>query len=207
LPAIIYICLESLFKTYPLELSPEDILQVIAKAKSGDQKAYKQLLDHYWNMVFGFQLKRVHNESDAEDITIEAFAKAFDKIEQFDPNYNFSSWVITISKNIQIDQYRKKRNSIVTGPLEEQEDQGNTVVDDSPTKEDALIQEQNLVQLQTMMKMLKPMYREVLQLRYFQEMPYLDMAEQLGEPLTNIKVRLLRAKKLMAELIQQNREL
>ena len=62
-------------------------------------------------MVFGFQLKRVHNESDAEDITIEAFAKAFDKIEHFDTNYNFSSWVITISKNIQIDQHRKQRNS------------------------------------------------------------------------------------------------
>lgn len=190
-----------------MELSPEEILLVIAKAKSGDQKAYKQLLDHCWNMVFGFQIKRVHNESDAEDITIEAFAKAFDKIDQFDPSYNFSSWVITISKNIQIDQYRKQRNSIITGPLEDQKDQGNEVPDDSPTKEDALIQEQNLMQLQTLMKMLKPMYREVLQLRYFQEMPYRDISEQLGEPLTNIKVRLLRAKKLLAELIEQHREI
>ncbi len=190
-----------------MELSSEQILQVITKAKSGDQKAYKQLLDHCWIMVYGFQLKRVHNESDAEDITIEAFAKAFDKIEQFDSNYNFSSWVITISKNIQIDQYRKQRNSIVAGPLDDQQDQGNEVADDSPTKEDALIQEQNLMQLQALMKMLKPMYREVLQLRYFQEMPYKDMAEQLGEPLTNIKVRLLRAKNLLAELIEQHRAL
>ena len=190
-----------------MELNSEQILQIIIKAKSGDQKAYKQLLDHCWNKVFGFQLKRVHNESDAEDITIEAFAKAFDKIDQFDLNYNFSTWVITISKNIQIDQYRKQRNSIVAGPLEDQHDQGNEVPDDSPTKEDALIQEQNLIQLQSMMKMLKPMYREVLQLRYFQEMPYREMAEQLGEPLTNIKVRLLRAKKLMAELIEQHRAL
>ena len=149
----------------------------------------------------------MQNESDAEDITIEAFAKAFDKIQQFDPKYNFSSWVITISKNIQIDQYRKKRNSIVAGPLDDQQDQGNEVADDSPTKEDALIREQNLLQLQALMKLLKPIYREVLQLRYFQELPYRDMAEQLGEPLTNIKVRLLRAKKLMAELIEQHRDL
>ena len=91
--------------------------------------------------------------------------------------------------------------------LEDQEDHGNEVPDDSLTTEDALIQEQNLIQLQTLLKMLKPMYREVLQLRYFQEMSYRDMAEQLREPLTNIKVRLLRAKKLMAELIEQNREL
>lgn len=204
--AIGYICLEQCVKTKPLELSQEEIYQVIAKAKSGNQKAYRQLLDHCWNMVFGFQLKRVRNESDAEDISIEAFAKAFDKIDQFDPRYNFSSWVITISKNIQIDQFRKRRNSIVVTALDEQDNQANQVPDDSLSTEDALIQEQNLIQLQTLMKMLKPMYREVLQLRYFQEMSYRDIAEQLGEPLTNIKVRLLRAKKLMAELIEQHRQ-
>jgi RNA polymerase sigma-70 factor (ECF subfamily) len=189
-----------------LELSQDEIYQVIAKARLGDQKAYRQLLDHCWNMVFGFQLKRVRNESDAEDISIEAFAKAFDKIDQFDTRYNFSSWVITISKNIQIDQFRKQRNSIVVTPIDEQDNQANQVPDDSPSTEDALIQEQNLIQLQTLIKMLKPMYREVLQLRYFQEMSYRDIAEQLGEPLTNIKVRLLRAKKLMAELIEQHRQ-
>ncbi len=198
--------MEQCLKTKSLELSQDEIYHVIAKAKLGDQKAYRQLLDHCWNMVFGFQLKRVRNESDAEDISIEAFAKAFDKIDQFDTRYNFSSWVITISKNIQIDQFRKQRNSIVVTPLDEQDNQANQVPDDSPSSEDALIQEQNLIQLQTLMKMLKPMYREVLQLRYFQEMSYRDIAEQLGEPLTNIKVRLLRAKKLMAELIEQHRQ-
>ena len=198
--------MEQCLKTKSLELSQDEIYHVIAKAKLGDQKAYRQLLDHCWNMVFGFQLKRVRNESDAEDISIEAFAKAFDKIDQFDTRYNFSSWVITISKNIQIDQFRRQRNSIVVTPLDEQDNQANQVPDDSPSSEDALIQEQNLIQLQTLMKMLKPMYREVLQLRYFQEMSYRDIAEQLGEPLTNIKVRLLRAKKLMAELIEQHRQ-
>lgn len=198
--------MEQCLKTKSLELSQDEIYHVIAKAKLGDQKAYFQLLDHCWNMVFGFQLKRVRNESDAEDISIEAFAKAFDKIDQFDTRYNFSSWVITISKNIQIDQFRRQRNSIVVTPLDEQDNQANQVPDDSPSSEDALIQEQNLIQLQTLMKMLKPMYREVLQLRYFQEMSYRDIAEQLGEPLTNIKVRLLRAKKLMAELIEQHRQ-
>jgi len=198
--------LEQCLKTKSLELSQDEIYHVIAKAKLGDQKAYFQLLDHCWNMVFGFQLKRVRNESDAEDISIEAFAKAFDKIDQFDTRYNFSSWVITISKNIQIDQFRRQRNSIVVTPLDEQDNQANQVPDDSPSSEDALIQGQNLIQLQTLMKMLKPMYREVLQLRYFQEMSYRDIAEQLGEPLTNIKVRLLRAKKLMAELIEQHRQ-
>jgi len=199
-----YICLESIFKTKPLELSQKEVLSVIAKAKQGDQMAFKKLLDHCWNMVFGFQLKRVQNESEAEDITIEAFAKAFDKIDQFDPQYTFSTWVITISKNIQIDRYRKRKNSIFVEPLEDNKSQGAAIADGSPTREDALIQEQNLLQLQGMMKSLKPIYREVLQLRYFQELSYKDIAQQLNEPMTNIKVRLLRAKKLMAELIDQS---
>jgi len=199
-----YICLVLICKTEPLELSQKEVIRVITKAKEGDQMAFKRLLDHCWNMVFGFQLKRVQNESEAEDITIEAFAKAFDKIDQFDPQYNFSTWVITISKNIQIDRYRKRKNSILVEPLENNKSQGAAIADGSPTREDALIQEQNLLQLRGMMKSLKPIYREVLQLRYFQELTYKDISKQLNEPMTNIKVRLLRAKKLMAELIDKS---
>ena len=78
------------------------------------------------------------------------------------------------------------------------------VADQTPTQEDALITEQNLVELLALMKMLKPIYREVLNLRYFQEMSYQDIADQLDEPLTNVKVRLLRAKKLLAESINNH---
>ncbi len=189
-----------------MELSQKEVLNVITKAKGGDQMAFKKLLDHCWNMVFGFQLKRVQNESEAEDITIEAFAKAFDKIDQFDPQYNFSTWLIAISNNIQIDRYRKRKNSLFVEPLEDNKSQGSEIADGSPTREDALIQEQNLLQLRVMMKSLKPIYCEVLQLRYFQELSYKEIAEQLGEPITNIKIRLLRAKKLMAELIEESKD-
>ena len=78
------------------------------------------------------------------------------------------------------------------------------VADQTPTQEDVLITEQNLVELLALMKMLKPIYREVLNLRYFQEMSYQDIADQLDEPLTNVKVRLLRAKKLLAESINNH---
>ena len=67
-----------------MELNDSNISDQITLAKQGKQSAFNFLLDLYWNNVYGFQLKRVGNEHDAEDITIEAFAKAFDKIDSFD---------------------------------------------------------------------------------------------------------------------------
>ena len=79
-----------------------EINEAIAKAKQNDQKAFNFLLDTFWDDVYGFQLKRTENENDAEDITIQTFSKAFDKINTYDENYKFKTWLITISKNIHI---------------------------------------------------------------------------------------------------------
>ena len=91
-----------------MEITKEHIVEYIERAKQGKQGAFNFLLHYYWNEVYGFQMKRVRNEHEAEDITIETFSKAFDKIQTFDSKYTFSTWLITISKNIQIDKYRKK---------------------------------------------------------------------------------------------------
>jgi RNA polymerase sigma-70 factor (ECF subfamily) len=81
--------------------------------------------------------------------------------------------------------------------------QAYQIIDETPSAEDDIITEQNLSQLLGYIKELKPAYQEVIQLRYFQEMSYIDIAETLEEPLTNIKVKLLRAKKLLAEIISK----
>ena len=86
-----------------------EIDEAIAKAKQNNQKAFNFLLDEYWDYVYGFQLKRVANEYEAENITIQTFSKAFDKIDKFDEKYTFKTWLITISKNIQIDLQRREK--------------------------------------------------------------------------------------------------
>jgi len=159
-------------------------------------------LDSFWNEVYGFQLKRTENENDAEDITIQTFSKAFDKIDTFKESYKFSTWLITISKNLHIDLLRKKKTS-VTERTTDDEDRILGIIDESPTPEDKLIREQNLAKLLRDIKKLKPGYQEVINLRYFQELSYKDISEELGEPMNNIKVKLLRAKKLLAEIIQK----
>lgn len=187
-----------------MEITAEEISKQIEKAKKGKQGAFKFLLDRYWNEVYGFQIKRVRNELEAEDITIEAFAKAFDKIGTFDEKYTFSTWLVTISKNIQIDKTRKKNASIYSQTTDASNENIQKIPDHAPTPEDKLITEQNLAELLQFIKQLKPHYQEVINLRYFQEMSYNEISENLEEPLNNVKVRLLRARKLLAEIITQN---
>lgn len=178
-----------------------EIIKHIEKAKKGDQVAFTFLLDYYWNEVYGFMLKRTENETDAEDITIETFSKAFDKISTYNPEYQFNTWLIAIAKNVHIDMLRKKKSTLFIEITDEEDQQAYNIADSSPSAEDELITEQNLSQLLLYIKELKPHYQEVIQLRYFQEMSYQEIAEHLDEPLSNVKIKLLRAKKLLAEII------
>jgi len=179
-----------------------EIEEAITRAKKNDQKAFNYLLDVFWDSVYGFQLKRTHNENDAEDITIQTFSKAFDKIETFDEKYTFKTWLITISKNIHIDFLRKEKNSIIQVISKNDRDMFQ-VLDESPSPEDKLITEQHLAKLLRDIKKLKPHYQEVINLRYFQEFSYKEISKELKEPINNVKVKLLRAKKLLAEIIRE----
>ena len=182
-----------------------EINKKIEKAKKGDQIAFTFLLDHYWNEVYGFMLKRTENETDAEDITIETFSKAFDKISTYNSEFQFNTWLIAIAKNVHIDLLRKKKSNLFVEITEEQDRQAQNIADTTPSAEDELITEQNLSRLLQFIKELKPHYQEVIQLRYFQELSYQEIATKIDEPISNVKIKPLRAKKLLAEIIQQKR--
>lgn len=188
-----------------MEVNSDFLLKQIELAKAGNQPAYKYLLDTYWNEVYAFQLKRTKNEHEAEDITIQTFSRAFDKLDSFDEKYNFKTWLITISKNIHIDLIRKKKASIRSNITDEETKNVHKIADETPSVEDSLINEQHLAQLLSDIKQLKPPYQEVIQLRYFQEKSYKEIAADLGEPMSNVKVKLLRAKKLLAQIIESRK--
>jgi len=179
-----------------------EIKEAIQRAKQNDQKAFNFLLDQYWDYVYSFQLKRIENENDAEDITIQTFSKAFDKIALFDERYTFKTWLITISKNIHIDLLRKEKRQPSNTISNDNEDSFYEILDESPSAEDKLITEQNLAKLLRDIKKLKPHYQQIINLRYFQELSYKEISETLNEPINSIKVKLLRAKKLLAQIIK-----
>ena len=176
----------------------------IEKAKEGNQIAFSNLLDTFWNDVYGFQLVRTKNENDAEDITIQTFSKAFDKIATFDDAFEFKTWLIAISKNLHVDLIRKRKRNVLEN-TESSNNEVTKVLDDAPSAEDLLITEQNLNSLLQNIKQLKPHYQKVINLRYFNEMSYAEIAATLGEPINNIKVKLLRAKKLLAQIIEDRK--
>ncbi len=182
-----------------------EINKNIVKAQQGDQVAFTFLLNFYWNEVYGFMLKRTENETDTEDITIETFAKAFDKIATYNPEFQFNTWLIAIAKNVHIDLLRKKKSTHFIDITDAENNQAYNVADTSLSAEDELIAQQNLSKLLECIKQLKPHYQEVIQLRYFQELTYQEIADLLEQPLNNVKIKLLRAKKLLAEIIVSRR--
>lgn len=184
-----------------MKIPPESIENNISLAIEGDQTAFTFLLNHFWNEVFNFILKRTGNEADTEDITIETFAKAFDKLATYNDKFAFNTWLIAIAKNVHVDLIRKRKNAHFVEINDNDDQYYNNIADETPSIEDELIRKQNLNTLLNLIKQLKPHYQEVIQLRYFQELSYNEIADQLEEPLNNVKIKLLRARKLLLEII------
>ena len=177
----------------------QTISYLVHAAKQEDQHAFRQLLDLHWNELYGFMIKRTENENDAEDLCLQAFSKAFDKIETFNNEFTFSTWLTSIAKNLHVDMIRKEKTRLRQST--DVEEVGRDVIDETLGPEDQLIRSQNLNKLLQQVKSLKPIYRDVIQLRFFQELSHKEIAIQLELSLSNVKVRLLRAKKLLSEII------
>lgn len=171
----------------------------IKAAIEGKQQAYKYLLDKYWDDIYRFQKSRINNQYDAEDITVQTFAKAFDHLKQYDPKYDFKNWLLMMSKQVYIDYQRKKKHNFVSI---KEDNEVFLLPDKKLSVEDKMILEQNLLQLKQAINRLKPHYKEVIELRYFHDLSYKEIAERIGEPLNNVKIKLLRAKKLLSELLK-----
>ena len=159
-----------------------EINDIIQKAKQNDQIAFNMLLDTFWNDIYGFLIKRLHNENDAEDITIETFSKAFEKIKTFDEKFKFKTWLITIAKNTHSDSLRKQKILISNQTSEEDQDRLYWIMDETPSVEDKLITEQNLAELLKDIKKLKLHYQQVINLRYFQELSYIEISKKINIP-------------------------
>tara|TARA_B100002019_G_scaffold35317_1_gene29472 strand:+ start:146 stop:703 length:558 start_codon:yes stop_codon:yes gene_type:complete len=177
----------------------QTISDLVHAAKLEDQHAFRQLLDLHWNELYGFMIKRTENENDAEDLCLQAFSKAFDKIETFNNEFTFSTWLTSIAKNLHVDMIRKEKTRLHQST--DVDEVGRDVIDETLGPEDQLIRSQNLYKLLQQVKSLKPIYRDVIQLRFFQELSHKEIAIKLGLSLSNVKVRLLRAKKLLSEII------
>ncbi len=179
-------------------------LLLVQKAKEGDQKAYAELLEKYRDAIYFMLLKMVNNSSDAEDLTIEAFGKAFKNISQYTPNFAFSTWLFKIATNNCIDFIRKKRAATIS--LDQGPDDSNTtsvtIQSDSLDPEASLINDQKIKLLLEVVSKLKPRYRTLVELRYFKEYSYDEISEELDLPIGTVKAQLFRARELLYNILK-----
>ena len=186
------------------EKAKNDLL-LVEQARSGNEKAFAALLNRYRDSIYFMLLKMVNNASDAEDLTIEAFGKAFRSLESYTPNFAFSTWLFKIATNNCIDFIRKKQSSpsIIDQGSDEMDSYTVNIQSDMPDPEEALISRQKFAQLREVVNQLKPRYKSLIELRYYKEYSYEEISKELDLPIGTIKAQLFRAKTLLYNILNK----
>ena len=180
------------------EKAKRDYLLIREALETGSQSAYAKLMDYYRESLFYLMLKMCHNPHDAEDLTMEAFGKAFHNLERYTVDSAFSTWLFKIATNNCVDYLRKNKNNLLNLPIclenDEEESFEMPLVSDWINPQEKLEEKQKGVFLSKIVQTLKPKYRTMLELRYFKEYSYEEIAQEMGLPLGTIKTLLFRAK-------------
>ncbi|GEJ46148.1 MULTISPECIES: RNA polymerase sigma factor [unclassified Chryseobacterium] len=181
-------------------MNDEQLFQLIQKAKDKDQKAQTKLINIFWVDVFSFVMKKVRDENDADEITVNVFSKVLSKLDMFDPHFQFKTWILTIAQNTVIDFWRKKNrdNEDAVENLDEVKNQY------AKSPEELLISEEEQKKIIKTIESLDANYQDIIKLRFFEEKSIKEIAEELGISVANTKVRVMRAKKVLAELLKNN---
>ncbi|MBA3706805.1 MAG: sigma-70 family RNA polymerase sigma factor [Bacteroidetes bacterium] len=176
----------------------------------GSQKAYAELMGRYHDSVYFMLLKMVNNKDDADDLTIEAFGKAFKRLSQYTPNYAFSTWLFKIASNNCIDFILKKKMITFSIDRTFENDEGGEMSMDikstGPNPEEGFIKKQKVKHMHEIVDKLKPRYRVLVEMRYFEELSYEEIAEKLELPLGTVKAQLFRAREFLANILKNSEE-
>lgn len=185
-------------------------LVLVEQALNGDQSAYGDLMERYRESIYFMMLKMVRTEDDAEDLTIEAFGKAFNRLHQYSPSFAFSTWLFKIASNNAIDHIRKKRIQVTSIDSGYTNDDGDSVSIDirsgEKDPEEESMHDEKVQMMRGLVKKLKPRYRDLIEKRYFEELSYEEIAEQMNLPLGTVKAQLFRARTFLAEMMGSSKD-
>ena len=178
--------------------------------EEGKQAAFAELLNFYRDSLYFMMLKMTNNPHDAEDLTIEAFGKAFKKLNQYTPDYAFSTWLFRIATNNGIDFIRKKKLSqnIVHSTNNDATDSIATrVAEKGMNPEEELINVQKIKMMREVIHKLNPHYKKLIELRYFKEYSYEEIVDELDLPLGTVKAQLFRAREFLFNILKNSKEI
>ncbi|MFH1320301.1 MAG: sigma-70 family RNA polymerase sigma factor [Bacteroidota bacterium] len=180
--------------------------RLVILAIGGDQKAYAELMDRYRDSIYFLLLKMVNNRDDANDLTVEAFGKAFKNLHQYTPTFAFSTWLFKIASNNCIDFIRRKKKKFLSIDKKYEDSEGIETSIDLRSQmldpEEKFLKKQKIKMIHDIVKTLKPRYRMLVELRYFNELSYEEIAEKLDIPLGTVKAQLFRARELLFNVLK-----
>lgn len=184
----------------------EDFKLIDRAIIDNDEQAFAELMKRYKKPVYHMILKMVRNVDDAEDLTMEAFAKAFRNLRKFKKDYTFSTWLFRIATNNAIDFIRKKKLETMSLDTSFKDDSGESVKIDVEDNElnpmEETIKSQKIELIRIFVDKLPPKYQRLVKLRYFDELSYDEIAKELEVPLGTVKAQLHRARELMYNLVK-----
>ena len=181
-------------------MNDEQLFLLISKAKDKDQKAQTRLINIFWVDVFSFVMKKVRDENDADEITVNVFSKVLSKLDMYDPHFQFKTWVLTITQNAIVEFWRKKSREN-QDPTENLDEVKNHF---AKSPEELMISDEEQKKIIKTIESLDKNYQDILRLRFFEEKSIKEIADELGISVANTKVRVMRAKKVLAELLKNN---
>ncbi|MDY6288640.1 MAG: sigma-70 family RNA polymerase sigma factor [Bacteroidales bacterium] len=192
------------------EKAQRDYQLVIAARDKGDQRAYADLMRFYREPIYLMLLRMTHSPVDADDLTMEAFSKAFCQLSTYTPQNTFATWLFAIASNHGIDFIRRQHMRLVSlnsmSVTEENEAYEFPIPSDDPNPEEELITRQRDQLVRSLVDRLAPRYRRIVSLRYFDELSYEEIARQLNLPLGTVKIQLRRARILLGEIIHSHKQ-
>jgi len=192
------------------EKAQKDYELVLRATKDKDQQAFSDLMDKYKDPIYYMLLKMVNNNDDAEDLTLEAFGKAFNRLNQYTPNFAFSTWLFKIATNNCIDFLRKKKKNVMSIDNRVSNNDGEEymfeIKSDGMSPEQIAMNEQKIQLMRQYVKKLKPRYEILVEMRYFKEMSYEEISIELNLPLGTVKAQLFRAREFLYNIMKHSFE-
>ena len=175
--------------------------QLVACVLSGDPVAFEHLFNRYRDSIYQLYVQRTGgNADDASDLLQETFVKVYVNLHRYNAAYTFGQWVYTIARNTFVDYVRRRQDDL---PIDER---FAAPASSAPTPEESVINGQQRRQLENYLERLSPRYRKLIEMRFFEEYSYEEIAAKLDLPLGTVKTQIHRARERMCRFITQGEE-
>ena len=194
----------------PEERKKRDLVLINRALETGDPAAYSELMRHYRDRLYFSIYEKIGDKEISKDLTIESLGKAFKKLHLYKPDFAFSTWLFTVTRNHCIDYLR--RNKLPTFSIDKMmiDDDGKQTNFDLKSEdlnpEQVLMKKQRIKILRSIVNQLKPKYRDLVRLRYFKEFSYEEISEELQLPLGTVKAQLYRSREQLFKIMSGTKD-